>query len=125
MLHLKTVFKGATNSLGCLITACSRLSPPIHHLCQNRGKKQTVPIRSGPGSRHSFLVFSFCHTSSSWHNLPFTLSLPFCTWSYFASQRTISPLPPFCSIYHSPLCIFLQTNKLGCCLAVIAGPLYR
>ena len=32
-----------------------------------------------------------------------------------------SPLP----LNHSLLCIFLQTNKLGCCLAVIISPLYR
>lgn len=39
-------------------------------------------------------------------------------------EQSLFFLPP-CSIYHSLLCIFLRTNKPCCCLAVIAGPLYR
>lgn len=42
-LHLKTVFKRATNSLGCLITPRSHLSALIPHLCQNRGENKPAP----------------------------------------------------------------------------------
>lgn len=72
----------------------------------------------------AFFFFSSFYIPVTIPHLLFTSSLPFSTCRYFVLWRTIFPLPPFGSIYHSLLCIFLQTNKFACRLAVTVSPLY-
>lgn len=103
-------------------------SPSIAHLCQNRGKNKLAPSEEvlPHQSLQSHSFFSSLHTSPSLHNISSAFSA--CPFPFVPGiiLRLEEQSLLFASSARSFfLCIFLQTNKLGCCLAVIISPLYR